>query len=98
MRLFGISDKENELYFRIQKSAMGLDTISRIAREIFGDDGYEFESKWQSGLPEGEDFESISVGGKFMAVILGQKRIHILLKGRIDKIKIKKIISQEYDF
>jgi hypothetical protein len=33
-----------------------------------------------------------------MAVILGQKRIHILLKGRIDKIKIKKIISQEYDF
>jgi len=98
MKLYAIKDSNKELYFQIEKTNKGLKTIDWIACEVFGEEGYIFENKWQTGLPNGEDYESKSDGDIFMGVVLSEKRIHIIIKGIKDKNKIKEIITNEYDF
>ena len=98
LKLFAIKDSNKELYFQIEKTNEGLKIIDRIASELFGDEGYIFENRWQTGLPKGEDYESQVNGDTFMVVVLSEKRIHIILNGVRDKDKIKEIITRKYEF
>lgn len=98
LKIFATKDSEKELYFQIEKTNEGLQVIGEIAYELFGEKGYRFENKWQTGLPNSEDYESYSNDKTFMGVVLSEKRIHIILKGINNKDKIKEIINRKYHF
>ena len=100
MKLFGIKDENNELYFNIEKNSNTLKLIDKIAFFLFDEDmANEFENRWQTGLPEKEDYFCIEKEGIYMGVIISEKRVHIILRGipnnSADKTNIKQTIIKE---
>lgn len=101
MKLFAIKDKDNELYFQIEKTKDSLKIIDNVAYELFGEEGYRFENRWQSGLPEKEDYEGYDIKGIYLGIVLSEKRVHFIFKGlknKVKKDKIKEIIAKKYKF
>ena len=99
MKLFGIRDMKEGMYFQIEKTKEGLHTIDRISHELFRAENEVFESRWQLGLPEKEDFEQHEESGIFMGVVVTKERVHIVIRGLKDKrkcAKIKNFILDKY--
>ena len=100
MKLFGIKDNKSELYFQIEKAKKTLEMIDDIAVILFDDEGDHFENRWQTGLPDKEDYMGFKKGGIYMGVVISVERIHIIIRGlpkkSINKKKIKKMIMRDY--
>ena len=99
MKMFAIKDKENELYFQIEKTDEGLSVIDKIACELMGGEGYRFENRWQGGIPEKEDYEGYGRDGIYLGIVISEKRIHLIIRGIKDikqKKKIKELITKQY--
>ena len=100
MKLFGIKDENKELYFNIEKVQNTLKLIDKISLILFDEDmANQFEDRWQTGLPEKEDYFGIEKEGIYMGVIISEKRVHIIIRGfpdnSADKRNIKQIITNE---
>lgn len=96
-KLFGVKTDSEELYFQLEKSLPALAMIDAIEYEIFGNKcGYEFGSHFQNGLPAKEDYVSLTKNKIFIVVITGKERVHIIIKGKVDKEKIKKMVSEKF--
>ena len=101
MKMFGIKEEGNDLYFQIEKAKNSLKVIDKISFELFGEKGSLFELRWQDGLPKKEDYEGYNLKGIYFDVVISQKRIHLILRGLKDarkKKKIKDIITKKYKF
>jgi len=95
IKLIGIKDKENELYFQLERVIGGLKFIDKLSNLLFGEEGYIFENRWQIGLPENEDCESFEKDGKFMAVVVSKERTHIILKGIENAQQVKNFVNEK---
>ncbi len=93
--MFAIKDEEKELYFQIEKSKKGLDLIDDVACKLFREEGYIFENRWQSGIPEKEDYFGYEEKGIYFGVVISEKRIHLIIRGikGTNKKEIKEAIT-----
>ena len=85
-QLENLSDK----FHKLEKS------VQKLCNDLFGEEGYIFENRWQTGLPKGEEYESHDNGNTFMSVVVSETRIHIILKGVKDTKQIKKMVESKY--
>ena len=97
MKMFAIKDERKELYFQIEKSKKSLDLIDNLACELFEEEGYRFENRWQSGIPDKEDYFGYENKGIYFGVVISEKRIHLIIKGikEIKKKEIKKTVTKD---
>jgi len=100
MKLYGIKDNEDELYFHIEKTKEALELIDNISKILFSKESWHFENHWQTGLPEKEDYYNFEKDGIYMGVTISKERVHIVIKGfpkdSTDKQHIKKILMKQY--
>lgn len=95
-RLYAITDKKSELCVQLQITKNIWNTLDKIAFQLFKEN-WMIDDHYRGEIKE-NDYFSFEKKEIRLIIVMTKKRAHIIVLGKINKKKIKKLVFENYYF